>query len=316
MSLGKKRHTAALDLGGTWLKAALVDENGAITGRERARTVSNKGIDELCSKIADLINTVDPTGKASHLGVAVPGYLKSSEGIVVKSPNIPVLDGKPLKSLLEKATKKKVLIENDATCAAVGEGWMGSSKASNFVFFTLGTGVGGGIVLNGRAWTGDTGRAGELGHIMVDPNGRICGCGARGCLETISSLTGIIAMVKETNDLQWIEKKFSHFPEHEWPKRLSSLALKSDGRAVEIVKIFGTALGIAVSNILNILDVKTFIFGGGISNMFDLFESHIRDTVKQRVFGFPIDELTLLRAELGEDAGLLGAARLAFGEQL
>lgn len=315
MKKKQKRAVIAIDLGGTWIKAARIDQEGTILGTARRETEAGAGVPMILNKIEKVVRQLTGRGRggtAAALGIGIPGYIKSKNGLVVQSPNLPALDGVFLGAELRRRFPFPCRLENDANCAALGEGWLGSGRTQrDFLFVTLGTGVGGGLVLNRKLWSGPGGRAGEIGHIAVEMPGVLCGCGASGCLETVSGQLGISRLVREQPDSAWQERHFQSVPMADYPRVLGQLARAGDLRALSIMERVGQSLGAALAAVINVLDLRCFIFGGGVGNLFPLLERAVREEIRNRVFGFPMDELALLPAALGEKAGMLGAARLA-----
>jgi glucokinase len=225
----------------------------------------------------------------------------AKEGVVKLSPNIPCWKDYPARERLERVLGVRVRLDNDANCAAVAEGWIGAGRGTpSFLLLTLGTGVGGGVMLDGRIWRGESGRGGEVGHVVVEPDGSPCGCGSRGCLETVASSQGILRMASEAGLSAGVEE-------------LAILARSGDVRAASLFSRAGSALGIAIAGWLNTLDVHTIIIAGGVLPALDLIEPSIRAEVGERAYGLDRSALRILPASLGADAGIVGAARLVMG---
>jgi len=180
-----------VDLGGTNIKAALVNDEGQILRLESVKTMVHEGKEEVCRRMADLINDLAGDEKVM-VGIGSPGSIDRKNGIVKYANNLPVLSGFALTGEITKLTGFKTFLENDAKAAALGERWFGSARnTENFIVITLGTGVGGGAYTQGHLVVGGQGFGGELGHITVDPHGQMCSCGSRGCLETFASISGM-----------------------------------------------------------------------------------------------------------------------------
>jgi glucokinase len=235
-----------------------------------------------------------------------------AEGVVVKAPNVPCLDGFRLAAALEDELAWPTSLENDANAAAVGEMWQGAARGyTAIVCITLGTGVGGGIILNGQLWRGADSSAGEIGHMAVDPFvGVPCGCGSRGCLEQYASATAIVRMTREQ------QPRYPNSP-LQTTERLTAEAvyragLQGDELALEVFRRMGLYLGIGIASLVNLLNPQIIVVGGGVANGWELFEKHMHQQVLQRAFPLPARSVKIVRAECGDDAGLLGAAKLAF----
>jgi glucokinase len=240
----------------------------------------------------------------------VPGAVDSDKAAVLQSPNLPSLVNFALKEELEQRLGWPIFLENDANAAAVGEMWLGAARGCrDVVSVTLGTGVGGGVILDGKLWRGSHGSAGEIGHTTVDPfSGLKCKCGNTGCLELFASATAIVRMTRENLSL---------FP----GSRLKSDELSAEkvyeaGRsgdelALAVFKRFGMYLGIGLANLMNLIDPQIIVIAGGAVNGWDLFAGEMYRQVEERAFRATAQQVKIARAECGDNAGLLGAARLA-----
>src|SRR5580700_7159234 len=192
----------AVDLGGTNLRIAAVSDDGKMLEKVTTGTEVQKGRDhvirEMCDAIQSLTVKHQSSGKLVGIGIGVPGFIDMDTGIIMRSPNLQDWAGFPVRQEIEKRLNTKVVLENDANAAAMGEKWLGAGRnTDHMIMYTLGTGVGGGIVLNGRLWHGINGMAGELGHFTVYADGHLCGCGNKGCLEQYASATAIVRMARE-----------------------------------------------------------------------------------------------------------------------
>jgi len=240
----------------------------------------------------------------------VPGAVDCAKAIVVQAPNLPSLVNFPLKAELEQRLGWPVYLENDANAAVVGEMWMGAARGCRDVMsVTLGTGVGGGVILNGKLWRGSHGSAGEIGHTTVDPfSGLKCKCGNVGCLELFASATAIVRMTRETMSL---------FPETSLQsddltaEKVYDAGQKGDELALAVFKRMGMYLGIGLANLINLIDPQIIVITGGVVNGWDLFSGEMYRQVEERAFRTTAQQLKIAPAECGDNAGLLGAARLA-----
>jgi glucokinase len=229
---------------------------------------------------------------------------------MLKAPNVPALDGFPMRSALEAEFNLPAILENDANAAAIGENWLGASRGiENSVTVTLGTGVGGGIMLGGRILRGIDGTAAEVGHICVEPNGAPCGCGSRGCVEQYASATAIVRLWNELKDNDGDAQRLN--PDSE----LSSLeifeaARKSDPIALKVFETMGFYLGIAFADLINILNPEAIVVGGGLANAWEHFIASVNTEIKGRSFREPAERVRVIPATLGDDAGLLGVTKL------
>lgn len=314
----------AADLGGTHLRAATVDETGQIHFRLKHDTPRDDSATEIVRSLVAAARECErkATAKSSDgavfkaISVVVPGTVNVEEGIVMTVPNLRCLDGFPLTAALTAELNRPAVLENDANAAAVGEMWRGAGRGhATIVCVTLGTGVGGGIVLDGKLWRGVDGAAAEIGHMGVDPFGGVaCGCGSRGCLEVYASATAIVRMTREAsprypNSSLQINDKLT-------AETVYNAGMAGDELALEVFRRMGVYLGIGLANLINIINPEMIVIGGGVANGWNLFEKHMRQQVAERAFPLLAARVKIVRAECGDDAGLLGAARLGFAQSL
>ena len=303
----------AADLGGTHLRAATVDQKGHIHSRFKQNTPQVKDANAIVDAIVDAVHEFQKQDgvEISAVSLVVPGTVKVEEGAVVTAPNLPCLDGFRLGAALTEQLGLPTFLENDANAAAVGEMWQGAAVGcKTIICVTLGTGVGGGIILDGKLWRGVDGAAAEIGHMCVDPFGGVaCTCGSRGCLEVFASATAIVRMTREASP---------RYPDSVLQGRDDRTAAmifeagkQGDELALEIFRRMGVYLGIGLANLINILNPEMIVIGGGVVNGWDLFEKHMHQQVEERAFPLLTSRLKIVRAKCGDDAGLLGAARLA-----
>jgi glucokinase len=315
-----------VDLGGTNLRIAAVGERGKLlekvttdTGVARPR---DEVIAEMCRAIQALEKKRKAGGRLAGIGVGVPGIIDLRSGTLRESPNLPGWENYPVREEIERrlGTRVGVLLENDANAAALGEKWLGAGReVDDLCMITLGTGVGGGIVLGGRIWHGMTGMAGELGHITVEPEGPRCGCGSRGCLEQFASAKAIERMAREATAggnapaLARVAAKRGFSSE-----TVCRMAEAGDLAAQEIFGRVGRALGIVLAGLINTFNLPMYVIGGGVAAGWEMFSPALLEEVRRRSFVYAATSLhpkggktVIARAELGPDAGLFGAARLA-----
>lgn len=308
---GRVNAVIAADLGGTHLRVALIDERGQTLARSKNLTPQSTKGDEIVSALGQAARECVSEEAARSFqvrafSIAVPGRIEAATGKVKKAPNLPCLNDFPLRAALERETGWPVVLENDANAAAVGEMWQGAVREHQSILcVTLGTGVGGGLILDGRLWRGAHGAAGEIGHVTVEPEGAACACGNHGCLESYASATGIVRLAREMN----IETEDGESLTAEAIYRMSA---EGDERAREVFNRMGRYLGTGLASIVNIFDPEIIVIGGGASNAWDCFITPTRDEIKRRAFSEPQRNISIVRATCGDDAGLLGAARLAF----
>jgi glucokinase len=307
----------AADLGGTHLRVAAVDREGSIHCRLMQPTPQAEKPNEIVRALIDAAHECErriagKNGKISAISVAVPGTVNVREGVVVKAPNVPSLDGFRLAAALESELEWPAILENDANAAAIGEMWRGAGRGYGAIIcVTLGTGVGGGIILNGKLWRGADGSAAEIGHMGVDPFGGVpCTCGSRGCLEVYASATAIVRMTREAGPRY--PNSLLHTVEDLTSEKVYLAGLEGDELSLEVFRRMGVYLGIGIASLINVLNPEIVVIGGGLSNGWDLFAPHMRQQIIERAFPIPARRVKIVRAECGDDAGLLGAARLAF----
>lgn len=311
-----------IDIGGTNLRGALVDSEGNIHKRMEILSEADQGIDKLIDNLANFIADISTGEKVANIGVGIPGIIDSKDGIITEAPNIMNVDNYPLRSVLEQklGPDLNIVIENDANSAAVGEWWIGVSKDVNsLIMLTMGTGVGGGIVLDDKLWTGADGMAGEIGHITIYPDGALCNCGNYGCLESYASATAIRRMVKEGLENEGLDTTLRQAVEskeiEDIPKIVMEAASSGDAFSLSIWKQVGTALGIGIASLVNLLNVEMVVIGGGVSNAWDLFIHTAYEEAKKRGFREPMERVKIQRASLRDDAGILGSVYLALNRK-
>lgn len=303
-----ERFFIGIDVGGTNLRCALVGTGGRILDRRRSASRIEEGLDAFCerllSEIAALKDHAAQIGAAVEaIGMGVPGLI-GRDGVVYSSVNMQPLNGSNLAACLEMRAGLPTVCGNDANLAALGEQRFGAGRGySSCLVITIGTGLGSGLILDGRLWTGSGGFAAEFGHITVDPAGILCPCGNRGCLEQYASAGALLRFAREG------------IPEHSADplsaEKVAELAREGDAAALSAFERLGCWLGIGLASLINILNIQAVIVGGGVSASFDLLEPSLRRTIRQRSFPEICAGLVIEKAVLGDDAGLLGAAALA-----
>lgn len=307
----KPRVVFSVDLGGTHLRMALVDAAGNIYKQAKQETPKGDSPECIIAALIDAARRWDSyKDSVVATSIMVPGAVDSDKAVVLQAPNLPSLVNFPLKAELEKRLGWPVCLENDANAAAVGEMWLGAARGCrDVVSVTLGTGVGGGVILDGKLWRGSHGSAGEIGHTAVDPfSGLKCKCGNTGCLELFASATAIVRMTRESLAL---------FPESKMKSEgLTAEKVYESGRngdelARAVFKRFGMYLGIGLANLINLIDPQIIVIAGGAVNGWDLFADEMYRQVEERAFRTSAQQVKIARGECGDNAGLLGAARLA-----
>jgi glucokinase len=326
--MAKEPLVAALDLGGTNARLALVSRRGEILARWVWATASMPDRPNLIATLAANLEACrekarDLDGEVKGMGLGVAGRVLPEEGRVAFSPNIPMLDDCPLTALLEPHVSWPLFLENDANLFSLGEHWLGAGVGHPLMLgITLGTGVGGGLILNGRLWSGAAGTGGEIGHLTVDPDGRKCRCGNRGCLETMASGAWAVAWAKEElarGAASWLRELYATDPEAISGETLVAAAGQGDPLARRAFARVGSSLGIAIAGAVHLLGLSRVVIGGRFARAWEVFEPFLQEELYRRLTLFPREALSVVPAKLGDDAGLIGAARLAWdrasGEQ-
>ncbi len=307
--------TVGIDLGGTNIAAGVVTETGEILAHRQRRTAPERPYAEVIHDMAmaakDAVKAAGITmADVSSVGVGVPGFYDKKTGVVVFCTNLGWHDV-PLADELHKYIDVPVYGDNDATVAGFAEAVCGGSRGvSDSVFLTLGTGFGGGIVVGGKIWSGAHGVAGELGHIMYKQDGILCTCGARGCLERYASATALIRIGKEAL-ARHPDSILAETPADKFnAKTVIDAARKADLAAVEAFDEYTTHLANGIITIISFLDPALIVLGGGVSRAGEFLLKPVRRKVEEGKFfkSLPASEVVL--AELGNDAGIIGAAML------
>ncbi len=312
-----------IDLGGTNIRVALMNAAGEMTGMHQQPTQGDRAITEIVKSIAEGIEHLLRKHSIARdtivgVGLGAPGFLSLASGVIHTSPNLPTAKETPVVSLLRRLTNLPVYLENDANAAAIGEHWIGAGQgAGNLLCITLGTGVGSGFILDGTIWHGSNDFAGELGHTTLFPEGLPCNCGRKGCLEAYVSATGMVnravlaLKAGRNSSLQpFLEEKNS---------ALTSLiiyehAQRGDRLARELFEETGRFLGIAIVNVLHMLDLERIILGGQVAQAGELLLRPAIHTVEKNAIGARYFPVSIVPAKLGNHAGIIGAAKTAFDQ--
>lgn len=317
----KKSLFVGVDLGGTFTKIAFVDENGEMVSKwEMATDHDHEGnnipINIVRSIEEQMANMGIEKDEIQGIGIGVPGPVEEGTGVVIQTVNLRWHTYYPLKEKLENLTSLPVFVENDANCAALGEMWKGAGKGTkDMILVTLGTGIGGGVIANGKIVRGVQGAGGEIGHITCVPRGGApCNCGKTGCLETIASATGIVRLAMEKlNGKEKPQGKLAQIFREKGKitaKDVFDCARSGDEISLNVIKEAAYYLGLALANVANTLNPEMIIIGGGVSKSGDLLLPFIQSTYQQFAFPLVKQSTRLSVALLGNDAGVIGAAFL------
>jgi len=296
-----------LDIGGSFLKGAIVNPSGKVEERLH-EPIAKASLDELVAQLGRAAATLCGERGARAVGIGIPGIVEHETARVGHAPNVPVLNGFALAEELTRRTGLQAFLENDANAAALAEAWRGAGRGSqDQLFVTLGTGIGGGVILGGRIWSGKSGYAGELGHIQVEPDGLQCGCGSRGCVETIAGIGG------------WVRRAEAGLQQRDSslrgraidPEAIVDAARDGDALALEVVAGTARALGVGIGAVLNLLNLDRVVIGGGVAAAGEFLLERVTGEVRARTFPQVFADASFRLAELGGDAGVVGAARVA-----
>ena len=303
----------SIDVGGTKVSGILSNGPNKLTDRfvEPTPKTKNELIDLLIKKIAKANKKID--GGLVGVGIGVAGLCDHKDGFVVSSPNLP-LTGVPLGEILQNKSGSRVFIDNDANMAALGERAVGEGHGLNdFIFLTLGTGIGGGIFIDGELYRGSLGAAAEIGHMVISANGPRCNCGRLGCLESMASGTAVTRMAEDVV-LRTPRAKLSLLaggkPNVITSKDVGSLARDGDPESIEIFRMIGQSLGIGLGNLINIFSPEAIVLGGGLSGAADLFLSTAINVMLRTSIDPRASEVKIKSSKLKNDAGLLGAVEM------
>ncbi len=312
-----KKYRIGVDIGGTNIKIALVDMNGKIAYSNTTPTRADMGYEYSIANIKNAISelmketSTDKTNIES-IGFGFPGQIDYKEGIVRLLPNMPGWIEIPVAKIMEEEFKIPTRLDNDVRVATLGELKYGAGKnCDNLICITVGTGIGSGIVLNGKLVRGARNAAGEIGHIKMTMNdGPLCGCGDFGCFEAYASGPSIVAMAKE-----YIKggksSKFRELAKEEvTPYIVAQAALQGDVVAKRIYTKMGETIGLGLSSVINLLNPERVIIGGGVADAGDILFDPIKETIAKRAMPIQASSVQIVKAELGNTAGVIGASLL------
>jgi glucokinase len=315
----------AIDLGGTKIMAALISHQGQVMAKEYHLTLAGDGPQSVINRILSAIDHLLRVGNIDlsqlhSISIAAAGAIDFDHGLVTSSPNLPAWHNVPLRDMVNRKYKVRTFLINDASAGALGEHHFGAGRGvNNLVYLTVGTGIGGGIIINGRLYSGPSGSAGEIGHMTIDVNGLRCSCGNIGCLEMLASGTAIareairrISQGEGSSMTQMAGGKIENIT----AEKICVAARGGDGLASEVISKAATYLGVGMVNLVNIFNPEMIIVGGGVAQMGDLLLEPARRLVKERAFQLSAQAVRIVPAQLGDNAGVLGAAVFAYGQFL
>lgn len=314
------KYVVGVDLGGTNVRAAVVNPGGEILGEARTDSRAMEGADVTIAQIITAIrNAIADAGiqesEISACGMGIPGTVKNAEGLVLWSPNFKDWNGVQIREPIVKEFGVQVSMGNDANVAALGEYAFGAGRGAKcMVMLTLGTGIGSGLIIEGRSWNGVSEVAPEMGHHIILADGPRCSCGRYGCVESLCRRDAIVdraARKAHQGRYTSLIEKSGHDLRYVTPAMIAEAAREGDQVSIETLEETGYYLGIAVANIINIFNPDKIIIGGGIAQAGDLLFNPIRRTVEVNALYEALQVCQILPAALGDDAGVLGGAALA-----
>ncbi|MCX6024035.1 MAG: ROK family glucokinase [Chloroflexi bacterium] len=313
-----------VDLGGTKIGVGLARNDGEVRCPIFLPTEAEGGPDHVIARILWAADRVlDDAGmtrrQVAGIGIGAPGPLDGPNGVVVTAPNMPGWDHVPLRDRISRGLDMPAYLENDANAAALGEARFGAARGSSHVIYvTLGTGIGGGLVMNGELVRGATGAAGEIGHMVIDMNGPRCGCGNYGCWEALASGTAIarearaiVASGRPTAITMMSEGS----PDGVSARTVFLAAIEGDSVALGILSNAALFLGVGLANLVNLFNPQVGVIGGGMTSMGDLLLEPALAHMRKRAFAPSVEAARFVQAALGEHAGILGAAALCMNPQ-
>jgi glucokinase len=313
-----EKYAVGVDLGGTNIKIGIVSDKGKLVKSISIKTEADCGPKNVIANIIKGVETILAKNKLKiqGIGIGCPGVVSIKKGIVENAPNLPGWKNVKLGPIIKEKFGYKVHLENDANAAAIGELMFGAGKKfDSFVMVTLGTGVGGGIVFNKKIFRGEFGAAGEIGHISIDVNGPKCNCGSTGCIEAYAGNSYLKEQIRsELKDYPdskvWklIENDLSKVS----PRIIQAASEKKDAYAKFVIERMGKQLGAALASLSNLLDISTFIIGGGVAGFGKPLLDSARKTISERVLLSLRSRVLVIPAKLQNEAGIKGASSLVF----
>jgi len=312
-----------IDLGGTKILTSVINPKGEMLSRDHSVTPAAEGPEGviraiLASAGRALEGASIATDRVSAVGVGAPGLTDTQAGILFISPNLPGWENVPLRDIIQERLKKKAFLINDGNAAALGEHYFGAAKGvTHFIYVTISTGIGGGIVIDGKILNGSKGMAGEIGHMTISEEGPTCQCGNRGCWEALASGTALAKVARkrietgaDTTILGFADGKI----ENVTAQNVQSAAEKGDPVANDLILQTAYYFGVGLANLVNIFNPEMIVIGGGLSNMGDRLLKPAYEVVEKRAFNRAYRTVRFVRAALGRNSGVLGAAAFAFEE--
>lgn len=315
---GNEKFALGIDLGGTNIKMGVVSSAGKIIDQTSVKSNAELGPKHVINQIITTAKMIIKNNKVQikAIGIGTPGVVAVGKGTVENPPNFPGWKKINIAKILTDKLELKVYVENDANAAAIGEMIFGAGKKyDSFVMVTLGTGVGGGIIINRKIFHGAFGAAGELGHVTIDYKGSKCNCGSFGCIETYVGNRYLKARIREElsehkDSLIW--QLLDHQADEVSPRIIQQASEHGDQFAQQVIKDMGIQLGAALTSVSNLLDISTFVIGGGVAGFGKPLFNSISETIKKRVLTSIKPRVKVIPAKLKNNAGIKGASSLVF----
>ena len=324
MIMTDQKSALTVDLGGTKIIAAVVLPGGKIISRNYCLTMADKGPEAVSDRILSAVDRAIAQAKLKTseligIGVAAAGILDTNRGIVTSSPNLPHWHNVQLRDILADKLGVVTYLINDASAAALGEHRFGAGMGfDNIVYLTVSTGIGGGIIIGGELYSGTDGCAGEVGHMTIEADGPQCHCGNFGCLEALASGWAVAKAAitcidngKKSSIIELVDGRLENIT----AETVAMAARRGDRLAADIVSEAAKYLGIGLANLVNIFNPELIVIGGGLSKMGDMLLKPARKVLKERAFRLPADTVRVVRARLGGNAGIVGAAAYVFAQR-
>ena len=312
-----------IDLGGSKIRTAVVDSQGGVLSTDETITPAANGREAVIQAIVDSSHRVLQQSdigisKICAIAIGAAGISNPEAGILFTSPNLPGWRDVLLRDIMQERLGRKTFVLNDANAAALGEFYFGAARdTSNFIYITISTGIGGGVIIDGKIYTGAIGIAGEVGHMTIDDTGPVCNCGNRGCWETLASGTALVREAKyrikkraRTSILEYAEGDIDKVT----AQVIHSAAEQGDKLAKELIARTGYYFGVGLANLINIFNPELIVIGGGLSDIGDMLLGPAFKTAEKRAYKEAFQAVRFASAALGRNSGVLGAAAFAFEE--
>jgi len=323
MAAGKDELALGIDLGGTKILTSVVDADGKMLSRDHSVTPATRGREAVIQAVMESARQalkeagISPS-ELTAVGIGAPGLSNPSTGVLYTSPNLPGWQDVPLRDIIAQELGRTAYLINDANAAAIGEFYYGAGRgAHNFIYITVSTGIGGGIIINGELYTGPTGTAGEVGHMVIDDNGPLCNCGNRGCWETLASGRALAAeakrLIKKGTSTTILEQAGGTIDKVN-AEAVHQAALAGDKLASRLIARNAYYLGVGLANLINIFNPEVIVIGGGLASIGDMLLLPAYEEAGRRAFKQPYKAARFARAELGRNSGVIGAAAYALGQ--